>query len=465
MLRASAACEAAGIPSSTLVCEGFLQQAAFTAVGLGMPNLPVAAIPGHPGVQSDEELARNIADVTFPQIVENLTRQPQAAVLSTEPAQRSVVFAGSFDAVNTCFEENEWSDGLPVVPPTLDRVEAFLRFTDLAPDASLGVMLPDQRNASVWSVAVNGVMAGCAPRYMPVLLAIAEALCDPEYGVEHSGNTPGAETLIVINGPIIKQLGFNFEQGVMRDGFRANTSVGRFLRLLLRNVAGFLPHKTDKATFGGTWRVAIAENEDVLARIGWEPMSAEFGFSRGENVVSLARYTGGDVIVSVNGDTPEAMLPYIADAILRQTSWQMTFTMSATFGMLRPMLLLSPILAERLAGAGWSKQDVKRYLFEHARMPAEKLERLMRDWTNHVDCDLAALARLGKVPKSFHASDDPGRLVPLVFHPDDFTIAVTGDPMRTNAYTLSHNGTLGYPVGKRILLPRAWDDLIAGRDA
>ena len=101
---------------------------------------------------------------------------------------------------------------------------------------------------------------------MPILVALAEAMCDPIYGVEHSGNTPGAETLIILNGPIIKDLKFNYEQGVLRDGFQPNTSVGRFWRLALRNMAGFLPHKTDKGTFGNTFRVVLAENEDALAQ-------------------------------------------------------------------------------------------------------------------------------------------------------------------------------------------------------
>src|SRR5439155_20008366 len=124
----------------------------------------------------------------------------------------------------------------------------------------VGVMLPENRAESVWYVAVNGVMAVCSPEYMPLLVSLVEAMVDPGYGLEHSGNTPGGETLVILNGPMTQKLGFNYTQGVMRDGFQANTSVGRFFRLYLRNVAGFLPHKTDKATFGNTWRVVIAEN-------------------------------------------------------------------------------------------------------------------------------------------------------------------------------------------------------------
>ena len=159
-------------------------------------------------------------------------------------------------------------------------------------------------------------MAGCRPEYMPVLVALVDAMADPEYGVEHSGNTPGGETLIILNGPIIKELGFNYNRACCATVFIANTSIGRFWRLYLRNVAGFLPHKNDKATFGNTWRVVLAENEDVLARIGWPP-SADMGFNAGDNTVTIARYTGGDLFASVSGDTPERLMPYLADAVLK----------------------------------------------------------------------------------------------------------------------------------------------------
>jgi len=133
---------------------------------------------------------------------------------------------------------------------------------------------------------------------MPILVALVEAMCDPKYGVEHSGNTPGADTLIILNGPIIKRLGFNFTQGVLRDGFQPNTAVGRFWRLYLRNVAGFLLHKNE-ATFGNTWRVVLAENEEVLTQIACQPNSVEMGFVAGDDTVMIARYTGGNALASV----------------------------------------------------------------------------------------------------------------------------------------------------------------------
>ena len=233
-------------------------------------------MPGHVDVQSVDELRQNVAAVTVDAVIRNLTetiaRVGDAAV---EPAPSDIVFEGNLDEVNRFFYENDWSDGLPIVPPTPERVAEFLRWTDLSRETELGILLPDQRRATVWNVAVNGVMAGCRPEYMPILVALVEAMADPRYGVEHSGNTPGAETLIILNGPLIKELGFNYEQGALRDGIQANTTIGRFWRLYLRNVAGFLHHRTDKGTFGNTWRVVLAENEDVLRRIGWTTIAED----------------------------------------------------------------------------------------------------------------------------------------------------------------------------------------------
>lgn len=456
MLRASAACEAAGFPTSSLTCEGFVRQAAVTSVGLGMPNIPVAVVPGHIGTKTPQELRDDILNVTMDDVVKNLTIAPDVIGETREPRARDIVVKGGFREVNRYFVEHEYSDGLPVIPPTREAIDEFLRYTDRDPDESLGSMLPDKRAATIWSIAVNGVMAGCRPEYMPILVALVEAMADPNYGVEHSGNTPGADTLIILNGPIIKQLGFNYTQGVLRDGFLPNTSVGRFWRLYLRNVAGFLLHKTDKATYGNTWRVVLAENEDVLAKIGWEPNSVEMGFERGDNTVTVTRYTGGGSLSSVSGSTPEEMLPYLADTVQRFNNWQITFTTSHGMGTLRPLIVISPIIAETLAKAGWSKLDVKRYIFEHARRPAFDFERQLRVWNIRGVWDLKADVLGGRIPKVFYESDDPNRLVPIVWKPEDYMIAVTGDPLRNNAYVFAQNGFLGYPTGKRIQLPKNW---------
>ena len=462
MLRASAVAERAGVPTASLVCEGFRGQAATTATGLGLPGLPTALVPGHVDVQSVEELRRNVAAVTVDAVIRNLTEAPpRAGAAVVEPASADIVFEGNLDEVNRFFYENDWSDGLPIVPPTPERVAEFLRFCEQPSETELGVLLPDKRRATVWNVAVNGVMAGCRPEYMPILVALVDAMADPRYGVEHSGNTPGAETLIILNGPLIKELGFNYEQGALRDGIQANTTIGRFWRLYLRNVAGFLHHRTDKGTFGNTWRVVLAENEDALRRIGWTTIAEDEGVSGG-NAVTISRYTGGGVIASVFGNTPDRMLPYLADSILRKVGWELMFTVGMGVGSQRPLLLLSPILAETLAKGGLDKAALKQRLFELVRMPAWQFERYIGDWTNLVPGrpTLSSLVKAGLIPPVFAESEDPERLVPIVCRAEDLMVAVSGDPLRTNAYAFAHNGILGYPTTKPIRLPTEWPRLL-----
>jgi hypothetical protein len=141
------------------------------------------------------------------------------------------------------------------------------------------------------------------------------------------------------------------------------------------------------------------------------------------------------------------------------------FTVGQGMGTLRPLILLSPILARTMAAGGWSKQDLKQQLFEHARMPAWQFERYLRDWTMKPTWDLAQEVRLGRIPKVFCESDDPNRMVPIVWEADDFMIAVTGDLMRNSAFVFAHNGVLGYPVGKQIHLPKNWRrELAASKD-
>ncbi|MFN0163359.1 MAG: UGSC family (seleno)protein [Burkholderiales bacterium] len=463
MLRASAVAEQAGVPTASLCCEGFVGQAKSTSEGLGYPNLQVARVPGHVDVQSVDELRKNVLAVTVDDVVRCLTEAVEAVVPSQDPGAREIVFEGSFEDVNRLFLENRWSDGLPIVPPTPEKIARFLAFTDRDADEVLGKVLPDNREATIWNIAVNGVLAGCRPEYMPVLIAAVEAMVDPLYGVEHSGNTPGSETQIVVNGPIARDLGFNYEQGALRDGFQANTSIGRFWRLYLRNVAGFLPHYNDKGTFGGTWRVVLAENEAVLKRIGWSNVAADMGAPAGANAVTISRFTGANVIASVFGDTPEKCLPYLADALVTHTTWEVIFTVGMSTGMYCPMLVLSPVIAETIARAGWSKADVQRWLFDNARMKASRFENYLSGWTNLVPGrrSLLEMTRLGRAPRAYGGSADPDRLVPIVGKPEDFMIAVSGDALRSNCYVLVHNGILGYPVTKTIAVPQGWHDKLA----
>ena len=460
MVRASVVAEKLGLPSVTTVCGGFALQGSLTAAGLGMPNLPLSAYPGSVSLHSLEEIQKNTRAVMIDQIINGLTVQPKESKAgpSTEPEKKDIVFQGTFHEVNSFFYDNEWSEGLPVVPPTIETVEEFLKYTDRGADEIIGALLPEKREATVWSIAVNGAMSGCRPEYMPVLITIVEAMADPKFGVEHLGHTPGTEVLIVINGPIIKELGFNFEQGALRVGFQANTSIGRFWRLYLRNVAGFLPHKTDKATFGGTWRVVLAENEDALSQIGWNPLSVDQGFNAGDNVITINSCTSTDsengVAESIEGtDKVEAIFGKLSARIV-DIQLQL-FICRIVSPRITPQILMSPCVAEALAQGGYSKDKVKQYLFEHAKFQASRFEAL---WP--LQGSISKAVEEGRLPKFYHESDDPNRLVPIVSSPDDFMIIVSGDPGKDNCLVCAQSGQRGYPTSKKINLPVNWKELL-----
>lgn len=451
-MRAAIAAEQAGIPSVSIVCEGFVGQAAATARGHGFDELPLAVISGHVDAVGWDELRAEFVATTVAQVVAGLTSEPQPVAASDgpEPSPLDIVGRGGHDAVHDLFVERGWSDGLPIVPPTRSRVEAILGESGHDPWRVLGVAPTSGRDITVWSIAVNAVMAGCRPEHFPIVMAVAEALADPAYGAEHSGNTTGADALIVLDTDRAAALGFRTGAGALRDGALANTAVGRWLRLYLRNVFGFTVDGHDKATFGNTFRVVLAEDVTTLREIGWPTAAADLGTDG--DAITLARYNSGAIVGSVFGSTPGEILPYLGDGLARISGWDLTHVYGLGHGHYRPLVILSPILARTFARAGWSKPDVRRGLYQHARIPAWRFEKLIGEWSNLTAGrrSLVDLAAAGHVPAAFAESDDPDRLVPIVTEPSKIAIAVAGDPTRTNAYVLSHDGPHGDAIAKPI---------------
>ena len=451
-MRASAIVEKSGIPSASLICDGFGAQASATASGFGIANLPVVRLVGHVDAQSSDELRGNLDAVTIPQIIDALTKTPEAVDMLQSYGTDEVVARGTFDEINHIFEKLQWSDGLDVVPPTRERVAEFLAATSDDPDRVIGPLMPSGSAATVRNVAVNGVMAGCRPDCMPVLLAIAEILADPHYGVGHSGDTTGGEAQIIISGPVVKALGFNYGNGALRDGFRANTSAGRFLRLLLRNVARYTAGGSDKATFGHNWRIVLAEDDDAVRTLGWTGIGEDLGFAAGESVVTVGRFTGDTMVGAIYGNDPDIILQYLGDGLVRQNGWEFIFTAGFASGTNRPLVVLSPLVASTLARAGLSKADVRMKLFEYARLPASKLEMYLGPWTNLVpgQLTLADMVKMGSAPEIFAASSDPDRLVPVVTAPEHILVVVAGDPYRSNAIVHGSNGMHGFLTSRTV---------------
>ena len=360
------------------------------------------------------------------------------------------------------FIRRQWTDGLPVIPPTIDRVEKFLQYTDRPGGEVVGTLLPENREATVWNVAVNGVMAGCRPEYMPVLLAAVEAVSDPFFRIEDAGSTPGWEPLVILNGPIIKELNFNYETGVMRVGRQANTSIGRFLRLYMGNVAGFRipPGTTDKATIGDTFNVALAENEDVLAELGWESFSVARGFKPEENVVTVQSVVYATAPIASGGDRAKEHLDTFVEVFGGAMS---TWThMAVNWGKFFPLLVISPSIARVFAKDGLRKKDVQQYLYDKSRVSVESMERLARQG-GFTGFDPRRMVEENIISSVYCESDDPKRMVPVFLKPEWIGIVVSGDSGRNRSRGYVQNHEQGPPVSRRIQLPANWKQILHTR--
>jgi hypothetical protein len=457
--RATTWLEEAGIPTVAVVCKGFAMTARLVARANGLPAMRLLEYPPpNIGVQRQEDILASSLPLVD-ELVSLLTHpapETETGKKQASATPRAIVFKGSLLEINDHFQERVWSDGLPIVPPTPEYVESFLSYTDRAPEDVIGLLPPARLPATVWKVAVNGAMAGCRPEYMPVLLAIAEAVADPAFGLENVGSTVGLTPIIILNGPVIRQLGFNSGQGLMRPQARANVTVSRFLRLLMVNIAGYRLGEADMATFGRNYYPAIAEAEDESP---WAPLSADLGFSKGANVVTVQ--SADSITHSFLTEGPaESHLKVIAREVARELGGNLLVAMERFGGRITPVVGLTPLVSGILARAGYNKRDVKQWLYEHALIPARQFdEQLARIEAGY---NLQVSVSRGKLAPHFALNDDPERLVPVLHDPDELQIVVCGAPDRNRTFLAGQFGSYGGQVSKEIRLPKSWNRNTSG---
>ena len=311
----------------------------------------------------------------------------------------------TFERVNDYFYERGWTDGLPIVPPTEERVEAMLAgMSWRKPDEVIGVIPPRMGDATLRQIAVNAVMAGCKPEYLPVVVAAIDAVSDPAYGLSHrQTSTHAGAPLTIVNGPIVAQLRINSGRGLFGPGWRANATIGRALRLSLVNIGGAGP-AVDAAQTGhpGKYTYCIAEYE---AANPWEPLHVERGFARDESVVTV-----------VNAEAPHSMTENIrtdpGGMIETFASSMATLGVNNLYSQGHPILVMGIEHAKHFAAAGWSKADVKKALFEKARQPWG----LMKD---------RGKSKGPRFPEFVDRSDDRS-MVPVVGAAEDLILIVAG---------------------------------------
>jgi thiol-disulfide isomerase/thioredoxin len=261
-----------------------------------------------------------------------------------------------------------WTDGLPVVPPTEARVLRMLEGTTRPPDEVVAIVPPDLVECTVEKVAVNAVMAGCRPEYLPVVLAALEAACTDEFNIHGLlATTYFSGPVVIVNGPIAPAIGMNSGLNALGQGNRANATIGRALQLVIRNVGGGRPGEVDRATLGnpGKYTFCFAEDE---AGSPWEPMSVERGFAPGTSTVSLFAGEGVRGVVDQLSRTPESLARSFAACLRTVAHPKLPIAFDA-------MLIVSPEHARVFRDAGWDKARLRAELDGLLMLPGSEIVR------------------------------------------------------------------------------------------
>jgi hypothetical protein len=329
--------------------------------------------------------------------------------------ERAALFEAPDDveAINRLYRERRWGDGLPIVPPTVERVKQMLAHTRRRPDEVVSRVAPGFGVATVERLAINAVMAGCDPAHLPAVIAAIEAAADAEFNLQGmQATTNPVAVWVIVNGPAARRLGVNGTFNCLGQGAWANATIGRAVRLVLQNCGGALPGEMDRATHGqpGKYTFCCAENEEASP---WEPLHVERGFPREAGTVTVV---GAEGTMNMNTHTKDAreLVRAIAETMQHPPSNEYCYGSE-------PWIVLSPEHAQVLAAGGLAKADVKRELWECSKMPARRmtakdLERVRA----------ARSAELGEIR--------PDTLLPIACQPGDIGILVAGGPGTHSVY-------------------------------
>jgi len=278
---------------------------------------------------------------------------------------RKIAYADADDPIELCYGRG-WTDGLPVTPPTDERVIAMLKGTTRRPDEVIGKMPPFLAECTVEKSAINAVMAGCRPEYMPVLLAAIEAALEPLFTLHGVlATTYFSSPIIIVNGPIAKKIGMNSGINALGQGNRANATIGRALNLIVLNVGGGRPGEADRSTLGAPSKYTLCFAEDE-SDPEWEPLSVARGLPRGVSAVTLFQGHGPEAFVDQKSRTPEGLTRSFALSLVKMGHDRLT--QSA-----RAILVLSPEHYAIYRESGWDRKRIERALYEATIRPGTEL--------------------------------------------------------------------------------------------
>jgi hypothetical protein len=411
------------VPTVVLGTDAFVSLAHATAIKHGLPHLPVATIP-HPlgGVAPDVMVGRAASVVSA--ALRALTADPPIPEAVGAARIDEVEAPDDLDAFQEFAVSEGWSDGLPVLPPTRERVSRLLGGRDR--DELIATLAPLDGRATREAIAINAALAGAVAEHMPIIVAAVRAVAAPEFNLNAiQCTTHPCTPLIVVNGPGAARLGIAAGPNALGNGHRANAVIGRAVRLILQNVGGARPGREDRATLGhaGKFTYCVAENE---AASPWAALHVERGFAVSDTTVSVFGAEGPHNVNDHGSTSAEALLMALAGTAATPGSNNVYLGGD-------PLVILGPEHAQTIAASRWSKLDFKRRFWERARVPISGFS-------------AENLARFAAITPERFKDKPPDTLVPWCPTPGDVTVVIAGGPGKHSSIVPTFGATRSVTV-------------------
>jgi hypothetical protein len=448
------AIEKHGKPVAFAVTRPFETNARFVAGREGLPDISLVVVPleALPHPAEIEELNFNkFAD----DIINALTQTP--SIKSEEMVEDALVFSGATYAkamsnMEKYFLQHRWGDGLPLIPPTREAVDEMLEGTELSPDYSVGLVEPGGGEATMEKIAINAVMAGCLPQYLPVVIAAVEAIIDPRFNLREVQCTScNMSPLLIVSGQnIIEDLNINNTFSTLGPGFRANSTIGRAIRLIMINLGHAWPGENDMKTLGSPFKFIplMAENEAAY-KGAWEPLRVAEGYSIDQPTVSvMPAMSWQPDIVQPEPPTVKRIIEYIS----KQGNVKHD-RLIGNWGM-DNLVLLCASTFDCIRREGYSRIEFQKALLDAIQIPASEFLGGM---------DVNELKFFGRLPEGLieKCQSGPDELIPLLEGPENIKICVSGGP---GPFGITYTSTFGYGaahfVTKPIKLPMNWEEIL-----
>lgn len=460
------AAEYIGIPAVAIAAPGFVNEVYYTEINNGVPAPRVAEYPGAFAAHTRDLLIKNTREVLWPQIISALTTpvsdsELQANAMRDKGDIRDDVFYGTLKEINDHFTEMKWSDGLPIVPPTIECVEEFMKYTDIPWNETVAILPVAHRNTTAWHVAVNGVMAGCKPEYMPILIAMTKAMGAGDFR-RTLASTHGWTPYSWLNGPVSRQLGISDGQGEISS--EANAMLGRFMNLALMNLAGYYVGGNRMGTFGYLMPWCLVEDDEACVRIGWQPYHVRQGYDINDNTITVGSALQWGNNMAPSTTDPEKLMELLAWDITERCQFALGSGKQYTY---RTILLTEPI-AKNIAAKYSNPENLENDLIKNTRRPLKERvfanyyanpgsspdqKHPIRNWRGH----LSRSENASETPTPVWYDTDAETMLTIPTMKKGMTaFLVTGDSSRNKVQTMPGGG---YATVK-IELPANWDNLM-----